>query len=52
MRYREVILGFVVEPSGSRWLTHDGISPGVLEAIDRDAPRWIVGTVEPWSARP
>lgn len=51
LRYREVILGFVVEPGGSRWLTHDEISRGVLEAIDRDAPRGIVGTVEPWSAR-
>ena len=52
LHYREVILGFVLEPGGSRWLTHDEISRGVLEAIDRDAPRWIVGTVEPWSARP
>lgn len=50
--YHEVILGFVPGPFGSRWLTDDEISAGVLQAIDEDQPRFIVGTVEPWSARP
>lgn len=50
--YREVILGFVVEHGHSRWLTDDEIAAGVLRAVDTDAPRTIVGAVEPWSARP
>jgi hypothetical protein len=50
--YHEVILGFVVEGGSSRWLTDDEIAGGVLEAIDRSAPRWVVGTTRPWSARP
>jgi len=47
-----VVLGFVVESSGSRWLTNDEISSGVFAAIQSAAPLSIVGTVEPWSARP
>jgi hypothetical protein len=50
--YREVILGFVVEKGRSRWLTDDEIAAGVLRAVDTDAPRTVVGAVEPWSARP
>ena len=50
--YRQVVLGFVVEGDRSRWLTHAEIAAGVLEAIDDDAPRVVVGTVEPWDARP
>ncbi len=52
IRYHEVILGFVQKSGGSRWLTHEEISRGVLQAIDQGASRFIVGTVEPWSARP
>lgn len=52
LRYEEVILGFVVEGDASRWLTDAEISAGVLGAIDRPAPRTIVGTTRPWSARP
>lgn len=52
LEYHEVILGFVLEGSSSRWLTDDEIAAGVLESIDRGAPRWIVGTTRPWSARP
>lgn len=50
--YREVILGFVVEGGRSRWLTDDEIAAGVLRAVDTDAPRTVVGVVEPWSSRP
>lgn len=50
--YHEVILGFVLTPHGSRWLTNQEISTGVLRALDAGEPRYIVGTVEPWSARP
>lgn len=50
--YREVILGFQVTSQGSRWLTNAEISVGVWQAIEQDAWRFIVGTVEPWSERP
>ena len=50
--YHEVVLGFVVEPGGSRWLTDGEISAGVLRAVAARAPRTIVGVVEPWSSRP
>lgn len=38
LRYRQVVLGSVGEGSGWRWLTHEEISGGVLEAVrlDRD----------------
>lgn len=50
--YREVILGFVAEQWGSRWLEHEEIAEGVLQAIQQDAKQYVVGTVRPWSARP
>lgn len=50
--YREVILGFVLENSKSRWLTNKEISAGVTEAILKDQSRFIVGTCEPWEKRP
>ena len=50
--YRTVVLGFVAEGGRSRWLTNTEIAAGVLEAWRRRAARTVVGTVEPWSARP
>ena len=50
--YRQVILGFVAGESGSRWLTHDEISGGVIRAIQTDSERTVVGTFEPWERRP
>jgi hypothetical protein len=47
-----VVLGFVAGETGSRWLTNDEISTGVLKAVDEDAPLSIVGETRPWSARP
>ncbi|AGT31286.1 short-chain dehydrogenase [Geobacillus subterraneus] len=44
--YRQVQLGFVVEEYGSRWLTHQEISGGVIDAIRRDAPFHLVGTLD------
>lgn len=52
VKYREIILGFVLEGRGSRWLTDAEISAGVLAAVDADQPRYIVGTVEPWRLHP
>ncbi len=50
--YQAVVLGFVVENGRSRWLTNDEISAGVFAALESGAPLSIVGTVEPWSAKP
>jgi NAD(P)-dependent dehydrogenase (short-subunit alcohol dehydrogenase family) len=50
--YQAVVLGFVVENGRSRWLGNEEISAGVFRAIVSGAPLAIVGTVEPWSARP
>lgn len=50
--YQAVVLGFVVEAAKSRWLTNAEISAGVLAAVESGAPLSIVGTVEPWSAKP
>jgi hypothetical protein len=54
LTYRTVILGFVPGGAGraSRWLSHDEIGNGVLAALQAGAPVSVVGTVEPWSARP
>jgi NAD(P)-dependent dehydrogenase (short-subunit alcohol dehydrogenase family) len=50
--YHEVILGFVREGRRSRWLTDAEITEGVIAAIESEAKRMLVGTVEPWAARP
>ena len=50
--HQTVVLGFVVEKSKSRWLTNPEICEGVLAAIDSEKPVSIIGTVEPWSAKP
>jgi NAD(P)-dependent dehydrogenase (short-subunit alcohol dehydrogenase family) len=52
LRYHQIILGFVQLADGSRWLTNDEISAGVIAAIRRGAAESVVGTVRPWSARP
>nr|WP_281347077.1 short-chain dehydrogenase [Virgibacillus doumboii] len=50
--YRRVYLGFILENNHSRWLTHDEISDGVIQAIASDNEETVVGTLEPWSKRP
>lgn len=50
--YHQVILGFHLDGTGSRWLTHGEISRGVLEAITAAMPLTIIGTVTPWERRP
>jgi hypothetical protein len=50
--YRRIHLGWIEEQHGSRWLTDDEISAGVIEAIDCDNPEHWVGTGEPWHTKP
>ena len=52
IRYRSIILGFVVDAHGSRWLIDREISDGTIAAIRDDAPASIIGQVRPWSAHP
>ena len=48
----DLALGFQLEGERSRWLTHEEISSGIIEALERQASRSIVGVVEPWEMRP
>ena len=50
--YQQIILGFKVDNGRSRWLYNHEISAGAIQAIQQNRPRYVVGTVEPWSARP
>jgi len=50
--YRQVQLGFIVDDSGSRWLTNEEISNGVVAAIDSGSDRFLVGAVSPPERRP
>jgi len=50
--YRKVYLGFVMEDSGSRWLTHEEISCGVIKQIKSDEEIGIIGQIKPYEARP
>jgi hypothetical protein len=50
--YRQIILGFVLEGTGARWLTHPEIVSHTVTAIDHDWEFSVVGTVEPWDRRP
>ena len=50
--HQTVLLGFIVENGKSRWLTNTEISDSVFAAIQSDAAQTLIGTVEPWSAKP
>jgi hypothetical protein len=52
VEYHQIVLGFMPEGSGSRWLKDAEISAGVVSAIEAGAPAYVVGVVHPWSARP
>lgn len=51
-RPRRIVLGFVTEAGGSRWLTHAEICSGILDAIANDRAATTVGVVHPWDQRP
>lgn len=50
--YHQVILGYVHAEEGTRWLTNEEISAGVLDAIARAEPKHVVGTTQSWASRP
>lgn len=50
--YREVFLGFIIENERSRWLTHNEISNGVINQIETDQPKGIIGQIKPYELRP
>lgn len=50
--YHRIILGFILEDTNGRWLTHEEISDGVIKGIECKCNEWIVGRVEPWELRP
>ncbi|QQS08799.1 MAG: hypothetical protein IPK69_12580 [Phycisphaerales bacterium] len=52
LQWRRVILGFKTDGPKTRWLTHDEIWHGTLDAIDHDWSESIVGIVRPWAKRP
>ncbi|ASN03983.1 Rossmann-fold NAD(P)-binding domain-containing protein [Virgibacillus necropolis] len=51
-QYRRVFLGFILNSTNSRWLTHNEIATGVIHAIRTDQIETVVGTLEPWDKRP
>ncbi|PGB04733.1 short-chain dehydrogenase [Bacillus toyonensis] len=51
-RYHRIILGFILEDTYGRWLTHQEISDGVINGIESNCNEWIVGQIEPWELRP
>lgn len=50
--YYQIQLGFILEKDHSRWLTHEEISDGVIEAIKNKRERKIIGVIEPWDKKP
>lgn len=52
VRYRRVILGFVLMDDSTRWLTDEEIVKGVLGALANEAPEQVVGRLSPWHLHP
>ena len=52
VEYHQIQLGFKLENGNSRWLLHDEISNGVIQAIMEGEIKKIIGTIEPWEQRP
>lgn len=50
--YQQVQLGFVLDGETSRWLKHEEISNGVIEAIAKDKQYQLIGVLEPENRRP
>jgi hypothetical protein len=52
LSYHQIVLGFICNERGSRWLHHEEIADGAIEAVQSNAARYVVGVVEPWDSRP
>ncbi|GLQ97130.1 hypothetical protein [Dyella mobilis] len=52
LSYHQIVLGFICDERGSRWLCDDEIAQGTIQAVSAGAPKHVVGVVEPWEARP
>jgi hypothetical protein len=52
IKYRQIVLGFIVKGDSSRWLKNEEISSGVLGAIETDEDKTIIGVIEPWERKP
>ncbi|MCB0728004.1 MAG: short-chain dehydrogenase [Ignavibacteria bacterium] len=52
LKYKKIILGFVIDDESTRWLTNTEISNGVTDAIINERDSYIVGKVEPWDDHP
>lgn len=50
--YQEVFLGYQKEAGGSRWLSHQEISQGVIAAVSNKEKRQIIGQIQPYEERP
>ncbi|WP_416144333.1 short-chain dehydrogenase [Planococcus koreensis] len=45
--YHQIQLGFKIENGISRWLKHDEISQGVIDAVLSGKPESVIGTTDP-----
>lgn len=52
VRLHLIVLGFQLATQGSRWLRHDEIAEGALNAVRTAQRLTVVGTVDPWERRP
>lgn len=50
--YQRVVLGFINEANGSRWLTHQEVFMGVVKAVTTGVDHLMIGTLSPWEQRP
>lgn len=46
-RYREIFLGYKKTGQSFRWLTNREISEGTIRAIEKDEPKFTIGTTKP-----
>lgn len=49
---REVTLGFMIENGVSRWLSHEEICGGIIDAIEKNSRNAVVGLQEPTDRMP
>lgn len=52
MSYHQVQLGFKIEKGMSRWLIHEEISTGVINAVQDNKSYQVIGKITPWEQRP